>query len=354
MPSGLSNRWQGGTLEILSYLIWYINAPVPLYLPQEYDKSRKRPVSVRARAAPSSGEMLFGAVVARRAFVFGALASLRPQVLSAGEPPAADAQELEDQLLAALEPGGVGARRSPSELRAAEGLIAQLERLGGSQKALAEGLGSYEVPWIGCWDVLFLDGAAGFPASLAPAGGATLRGARQFVYGPPNVKDDLRGIDREGGTSIECTYEIPPGPGGAAPPDEARPASHVLLASSGSLTKLPSFAYRLDFTQPARAYALPSAGGAGAADGDDGVVSLPELPAAAADSLIRTAVGGATLKQISYLSERVWISRGGDGSALAVLARCNARALAPPAGRPDLTAPCSDTRGTLCRRRAQF
>ena len=185
-------------------------------------------------------------------------------------------------------------------------------------------------------------------------GGATLRGARQFVYGPPNVKDDLRGIDREGGTSIECTYEIPPGPGGAAPPDEARPASHVLLASSGSLTKLPSFAYRLDFTQPARAYALPSAGGAGAADGDDGVVSLPELPAAAADSLIRTAVGGATLKQISYLSERVWISRGGDGSALAVLARCNARALAPPAGRPDLTAPCSDTRGTLCRRRAQF
>jgi len=296
--------------------------------------------------------MLFGAVVARRAFVFGALASLRPRVLSAGEPPAADAQQLEDQLLAALEPGGVGAKRSPSELRAAEGLIAQLERLGGTQKALAEGPGSYEVPWIGCWDVLFSCGAAGFPASLAPSGGATLRGARQFVYGPPSVKDDLRGIDREGGTSIECTYEMPPGPNGAAPPDGARPASRVLLASSGSLTKLPNFAYRLDFTQPARAYALPTAGGA--ADGDDGVGSLPELPAAAAGSLIRATAGGATLKEISYLSERVWISRGGDGGALTVLARCNARALAPPAGRPDLTAPCSDTRGTLCRRRAQF
>ena len=296
--------------------------------------------------------MLFGAVVARRAFVFGALASLRPRVLSAGEPPAADAQQLEDQLLAALEPGGVGAKRSPSELRAAEGLIAQLERLGGTQKALAEGPGSYEVPWIGCWDVLFVGGAAGFPASLAPSGGATLRGARQFVYGPPSVKDDLRGIDREGGTSIECTYEMPPGPTGAVPPDGARPASRVLLASSGSLTKLPNFAYRLDFTQPARAYALPTAGGA--ADGDDGVGSLPELPAAAAGSLIRATAGGATLKEISYLSERVWISRGGDGGALTVLARCNARALAPPAGRPDLTAPCSDTRGTLCRRRAQF
>ena len=293
--------------------------------------------------------MLFGAVVARRAFVFGALASLRPRVLSAGEPPAADAQQLEDQLLAALEPGGVGAKRSPPELRAAEGLIAQLERLGGTQKALAEGPGSYEVPWIGCWDVLFVGGAAGFPASLAPSGGATLRGARQFVYGPPSVKDDLRGIDREGGTSIECTYEMPPGPNGAAPPDGARPASRVLLASSGSLTKLPNFAYRLDFTQPARAYALPTAGGA-----DDGVGSLPELPAAAAGSLIRATAGGATLKEISYLSERVWISRGGDGGALTVLARCNARALAPPAGRPDLTAPCSDTRGTLCRRRAQF
>lgn len=296
--------------------------------------------------------MLFGAVVARRAFVFGALASLRPRVLSAGEPPAADAQQLEDQLLAALEPGGVGAKRSPSELRAAEGLIAQLERLGGTQKALAEGPGSYEVPWIGCWDVLFVGGAAGFPASLAPSGGATLRGARQFVYGPPSVKDDLRGIDREGGTSIECTYEMPPGPNGAAPPDGARPASRVLLASSGSLTKLPNFAYRLDFTQPARAYALPTAGGA--ADGDDGVGSLPELPAAVAGSLIRATAGGATLKEISYLSERVWISRGGDGGALTVLARCNTRALAPPAGRPDLTAPCSDTRGTLCRRRAQF
>ena len=305
------------------------------------------------RKSEVCARMLLGAVVVRRAFVFGALASLRPRVLSAGEPPAADAQQLEDQLLAALEPGGVGARLSPSELRAAEGLIAQLERLGGSQKGLAEGPGSYEVPWIGSWDVLFWGGAA-FPASLAPTGGATLRGARQFVYGPPSVKDDLRGIDREGGTSIECTYEMPPGPGGAAAPDGARPASRVLLASSGSLTKLPNFAYRLDFTQPTRAYALPTAGGAGAADGDDGVGSLPELPTAAAGSLIRTAAGGATLKEISYLSERVWISRGGNGGALTVLARCNARALAPPAGRPDLTAPCSDTRGTLCRRRAQF
>jgi hypothetical protein len=81
---------------------------------------------------------------------------------------------------------------------------------------------------------------------------------------------------------------------------------------------------------------------------------LRELPAAVSSGLIRTAAGGATLKKISYLSERVWISRGGDGGALTVLVRCSARARAPPAERPDLTAPCSDTRGTLCRRRAQF
>ena len=81
---------------------------------------------------------------------------------------------------------------------------------------------------------------------------------------------------------------------------------------------------------------------------------MRELPAAVSSGLIRTAAGGATLKKISYLSERVWISRGGDGGALTVLARCSARARAPPAERPDLTAPCSDTRGTLCRRRAQF
>ena len=62
--------------------------------------------------------------------------------------------------------------------------------------------------------------------------------------------------------------------------------------------------------------------------------------------------GGATLKDVLYLSERLWISRSGDDGALTVLQRCDTRALAPPAGRPDLTAPCSDTRGTLCRTRA--
>ena len=284
----------------------------------------------------------------RRAIVLGALASLRPRVLSASEFSAADAQLIEDQLMVALEPGGVGAKRSPSELRDLEGLIAQLERFGGSQKGLTEGPGSYEVPWIGCWDVLFVGGVAGFPASLSD--GATLRGARQFVYGPPNARDELRGIDRDGGTSIECTVELPAPVGGAARPDGARPASRVLLASSGSLTKLPNFAYRLDFAQPARAYALPTEGDA---DSDDGVgAALTELPAAAAGSLVHATAGGATLKEISYLSERVWISRSADGGALTVLARCDARALAPPAGRPDLTAPCSDTRGTLCRRRA--
>ena len=208
------------------------------------------------------------------------------------------------------------------------------------------------MPWIGCWDVLLAGTGGGFPASLAPGGGATLRSARQFVYGPPSVRDDLRGVDREGGTSIECTYEL-------AGSDGARPASRILVASSGSLTKLPSFAYRLEFAQPARAYALPATGGA---DGD-GVAAaaaaeappeLKELPAAATANLVRSVAGGATRKEISYLSERVWISRSGDGGTATVLARCDARALAPPAGRPDLTAPCSDTRGTLCRRRALF
>ena len=66
------------------------------------------PRSCRAAPHPPRSSMLCDAVVARRAFVFGALASLRPRVLSAGEPPAADAQQLEDQLLAALEPGASG------------------------------------------------------------------------------------------------------------------------------------------------------------------------------------------------------------------------------------------------------
>ena len=84
--------------------------------------------------------------------------------------------------------------------------------------------------------------------------------------------------------------------------------------------------------------------------GEHGVTPCPSdapLPFGAARDVTR---------DISYLSERLWISRGRDGAT--VLQRCDARALAPPPTRPDLSSTCAETGwqsgSGLCRRQALF
>lgn len=262
----------------------------------------------------------------RRLVLLGALTALSaPARAHADED---DAATLEDRLASALEEGGpAGIWLSTSGASVAESLVASLEKLGGSQRALAEGIGGFEVPWIGPWDIVYAGGAGAFPTEIrdgAQGQALALKSARQFVYGPADAKAELSGRGVDGSASVELVY-----------------GDTRLVAISGSLTKLPSYAYRLDLSQPAAAYSLRR-----------GSRDITPLPSTRTYSV--AGAGGATMRRISYLSERLWISRSDNGD-LTVLQRCDAIALAPPATRPDLTAPCSDTADRpVCRRQALF
>jgi len=233
----------------------------------------------------------------------------------------------------------------------ADALIAELERAGGSQIDLAEGIGAFEVPWIGSWEVKLMSDASDFRfASRNGAISTPLRlvSGRLFVFGPPNAREELRGIDSEGGISTEWIY---------SPLDEGvQSRDRFLIQRTGVLMKLPEYAYRLDFPQPAALfrYDTPSEAASAGSARDDAAPALSQLPVDALSGAALRMGAGTTLRRITYLSERLWISRNGDGGALLVLQRSSSRALAPPAGRPDLTAPCSDTRGTLCRKQPLF
>merc|ERR1712070_1080027 len=48
-------------------------------------------------------------------------------------------------------------------------LIQALEERGGSQRALAEGPGSFETPWIGAWNVMYTNTSQQYPSSLKDA-----------------------------------------------------------------------------------------------------------------------------------------------------------------------------------------
>ena len=292
----------------------------------------------------------------RRLVLLGALAAAsapahaRAAITSSGEGDAEAATEA--ALISILDHGGAaGTSLSSTDAARVEGLVAQLEKLGGSQRQLAEGIGGFEVPWLGCWDVRYTSGAGAYAVELRDDKRGRLRlvRVRQFVYGPADAKAELSGASIDGSTSLEALYES------AAPPssDDGRGDERLLLVRSGSLSKLPAYSYRLDFAQPAAAYALPAAAGR----------MLTPLPAPAIGGALFTAssASGATLRRITYLSERLWISRGSDDGSVTLLLRCDGgdgddgRALAPPRARPDLTAPCSDSADRpICRRQALF
>lgn len=251
------------------------------------------------------------------------------------DPP--DEQTLEERLVHML----TSSRQS--DVLAAEALIAKMERAGGSQLLAAEGIGSWG-SWIGAWDVLYA-GSAGFfggplvMTSMASRQNVRLLSARQFVYGPVDAAEDLRGSGSDGGTSTECMYAV-------SSADE-----RVLLTRSGSFTKLPELAYRLDFPHPVSAFQLGEAQRGSPQE---------TLTPVSLDSVVGTATpaGGATLRDISYLSANVWISRSRDDGGVLVLRRSDATPLRPPAQRPDLTAMCSEAiftaRGKICRQTALF
>ena len=236
----------------------------------------------------------------------------------------------EERLIALLSKGGVaGAKLRPVDVNEVDRLVAELAADGGSSRLAAEGIGSWG-SWIGAWDVLYTQ--PGFTGGPVNPSNARLVSARQFVYGPVDTKADLQGIGRDGSMSTECVYA----PGDGSP--------SVLLARSGSFTKLPAYDFRLEFAAPPRAYRLPADGAAPSslASPRDALGSF-ELP------------GGASLREITYLSEQLWISRSGDDGSVVVLGRSDATPLMPPAGRADLTATCAEAvfvRGAVCRRRS--
>ena len=281
-----------------------------------------------------------GLCLARRAVVTSLIAGamLRPLPGGAATVGAVAPEDLEERLIERLRAGGAAAKRlAPADVAAAEALMDELERSGGSQLQAAEGIGSWG-SWIGAWDVLYC-GAACADGPLAPrpakTDGAQLRlvGARQYVYGPSNSREDLKGVGRDGGTSTELLY---------APSLDEAPS--LLLARSGSFTKLPAYAFRVEFPQLPRAFELPVETGGGA---------LRPLPAAE----LGAPAGGAWSRDISYLSERLWISRSSADGGRRVLLRSDAVPLVPPAERPDLTYMCSDAvfvRGSICRKKALF
>ena len=239
----------------------------------------------------------------------------------------------EERLITLLSKGGVaGAKLRPVDVNEVDRLVAELAADGGSSRLAAEGIGSWG-SWIGAWDVLYTQ--PGFTGGPVNPSNARLFSARQFVYGPVDTKADLQGIGRDGSTSTECVYA----PGDGSP--------SVLLARSGSFTKLPAYDFRLEFTAPPRAYRLPADGAA---------PSTPAPLASPRDALGSFELpGGASLREITYLSEQLWISRSGDDGSVVVLGRSEATPLMPPAGRADLTATCAEAvfvRGAVCRRQS--
>ena len=243
--------------------------------------------------------------------------------------------DVEDRLLAMLAGSGSGDVFSTSNSYI-ENLVKTLEKDGGTQHDSCFDEGAFG-PWIGAWSIRYADSFQGGP--LNSLRGMKLLSARQFVNGPPNAKEELKGKFQDGGIATECVY------------GEADGRRRILLSRSGSLIKLPAFAYRLDFAKPAAAYEFDENG-----DGSPGRLA----PLSDASLGLDRLPGGATLREISYLSERVWISRSSDDGALVVAERSDARALAPStkANAPDLSSTCAETGwqsgSGLCRRQALF
>jgi hypothetical protein len=260
-----------------------------------------------------------------------AAASVPPHASRASEllPPI---DEVEDTLINLLQAGApAGTLLTRAQASKAEMLVAALEADGGEQLLANEGIGSWG-SWIGSWDVRYVGQSGFIGGPLFP--GVTkfqpgqpevrprLRSARQFVFGPTDTAADLRGIGRDGSLSTELTYALDGG-------------TELLLTRSGSFTKLPKYAYRTEYVQPARRLLMPGA-----------------TPLAVDTLGVFNPAGGASLREISYLSEKLWISRSNDDGGLLVLQRTDARALAPPEERPDLTATCAEAvfvRGKVCR-----
>ena len=273
----------------------------------------------------------------RRAVLLGSLATAT--TLSPVDAAVIDEDDsiIEERIFQALESSG-----TPPDVA-----IRTLEARGGSQRDQTEGIGAYG-SWIGSWEVLYAAGELAPQPTLTDARGVRLAlvESRQFVYGPPNAREELKGVGRDGGVSTESLYVSADG------------ATRLLLVRSGSLVKLPDQAYRLELSLSPRTYRLPPATGVErqpAADAGE-VIEERLVPAASGTDGARGSSAASLLCDFSYLSERLWISRCGDERALTVLRRSDARALAPPSARPDLTAPCSDTGWgpTMCRRQALF
>mmetsp|Transcript_114615 Transcript_114615/g.220833 ORF Transcript_114615/g.220833 Transcript_114615/m.220833 type:complete len:428 (-) Transcript_114615:11-1294(-) len=330
----------------------------------------------------STADAGFSAQLSRRALLLAALAAgsvaqpLRAETLPAVQGDDSTAtqdevqeqvqvtveEELEETLIQRLQANTIGnILPSSDQEKSVEDLITDLERRGGSLTQLANEPGSLKTPWIGAWDILYAGGKSlinsplTFKTSLKDAAGTTFKlvSARQFVNGVVNATAELMGIPGDDGISTEYIY---------AP--EKKGPRRVLLARSGSLLKLANFAYKFDFRKPRTfeykqpqyskfEYQLPTA----TPDGDDldnFVLNPTKLPAKS----VSVPRAGAFSGKITYLSNRLWISRSSDDGVCTVLRRCNSMALVPSPVKKRIFAACAETGWMsgegFCRKRAIF
>jgi len=188
----------------------------------------------------------------------------------------------------------------------ADQLVRLLEARGGSQLYASSSPGRWVIPWVGGWERLWCSAAdasfIGGPSAtslslssdiksrLSPGGTAWRQvSARQFVYGPG-----------EGGIHIEYLYRAP------------GVSSDLLLARSGKVSNRGGNIFQLDFESPLAAFEADAGRGGDSAD-DDFLATGKPLAGAPQGSRPGT---GLEL-QTTYLSERMWVVRDGEGHAMA-------------------------------------
>ena len=235
---------------------------------------------------------------------------------------------LEEQLQEMIDGWGApGARLSPAQIDAADGVARQLERLRGRQQRAGWGQSDsrYDLPMIGAWDVLY----SSEPADYAPEpGGPRLVSARQGVYGP--------GV---GGFGSQCVYAA----------SASSPASgDLLLVRYGNVTKLDGPQLRLDLAgSGSRAYSLryatlesvvvPSYNGSAPTTREvERRLKTPAVGPLVASTL-RLCAPAAGTRRTTYLSDTLWLVRASDGGGGLTVSSPNHRPSRNPKPSPN---PC--------------
>jgi hypothetical protein len=212
---------------------------------------------------------------------------------------------VEQQLIDALE---LPAAARDSVL---DGLVLELEELGGTAINASSGYGRWVLPWVGGWQRLWTNSSdasfLGGPPSARFDSYSEIS-AREFIYGPG-----------DGGMVIEYLF--------AAPGREK-----YLLSRAAGVTNLGDRYFRLDFPLPLQAYevlsdadsAMASRACFQSSDVEDPACSYSGLKSTKPVQLSGAPTAPAALGLVlrtTYLSETLWIVRDKKGDKVAVFQR---------------------------------